>query len=227
MGKVGNRARLTIQRPSPALVEKFREASPPDLAEAMNMSGAIRDICPIYLPIPKLLGTAITVRAQPGDSLMIAKALAIAQPGDVIVIDGRGVVSRSMWGGQRSQIADARGVRGAVIDGATRDTDESQAAGIPVFARAICPMGSMAKGPGELNFPIACGGIAVHPGDIIVADAEGIVVIPWQDAEDVYNAWRRILDYERAAQADAVAGRQYRAAQTERLLGENDCEIIE
>ena len=91
MGKVGNRVRLTIQRPSLALVAKFRGASPPDLAEAMNMSGAMREIRPIYLPIPKLVGTAITVRAQPGDSLMVAKALAIAQPGDVIVIDGRGV----------------------------------------------------------------------------------------------------------------------------------------
>jgi regulator of RNase E activity RraA len=227
MGKVGNRARLTIQRPSPALVEKFREASPPDLAEAMNMSGAMREIRPIYLPIPKLVGTAITVRAQPGDSLMVAKALAIAQPGDVIVIDGRGVVSRSLWGGQRSQFAAARRIRGAIIDGATRDTDESQAAGVPVFARAICPMGSTAKGPGELNFPIACGGVAVHPGDIVVADAEGIVVIPWRDAEDVYSAWRRVLDYEEAAQADSAAGRQFAAARTERLLSEIECEIIE
>jgi regulator of RNase E activity RraA len=227
MGKVGNRVRLTIQRPSPELVGKFHEASPPDLAEAMNMSGAMREIRPIYLPIPKLVGTAITVRAQPGDSLMVAKALAIAQPGDVIVIDGRGVMSRSMWGGQRSQLAAARGIRGAVIDGATRDTDESQAVGVPVFARAICPMGSTAKGPGELNFPIACGGVPVHPGDIVVADAEGIVVIPWQDAENVYNAWRKILEYEKAAQADARAGRHYSGARTERLLAEIECEIIE
>jgi regulator of RNase E activity RraA len=98
---------------------------------------------------------------------------------------------------------------------------------MPVFARAICPMGSTAKGPGELNFPIACGGVAVHPGDIVVADAQGIVVIPWQDAEDVYSAWRRVLEYEETAQADAAAGRQYAAARTERLLGEIECEIIE
>jgi regulator of RNase E activity RraA len=226
MGKVGNRARLTIQRPSPALVGKFREASPPDLAEAMNMSGAMRDICPMYRPIPKLVGTAITVRVQPGDSLMVAKALAIAQPGDVIVIDGRGVVSRSLWGGNRSLFAASRGIAGAIIDGATRDTDESQSAGLPVFARAICPMGSTAKGPGELNFPIACGGIAVHPGDVVVGDAEGIVVIPWQDAEDVYSAWRRVMEYEQAAQADNAAGRQVGAERTERLLGEIECEII-
>lgn len=227
MGKVGNRVRLTIQRPSLALVAKFRGASPPDLAEAMNMSGAMREIRPIYLPIPKLVGTAITVRAQPGNSLMVAKALAIAQPGDVIVIDGRGVASRSLWGGQRSQFAASRGICGAIIDGATRDTDESQAAGVPVFARAICPMGSTAKGPGELNFPIACGGVPVHPGDIVVANSEGIVVIPWQDAEDVYSAWCKVLEYEEVAQADAAAGRQYSGARTDLLLGEIECEIIE
>src|SRR5262249_28074926 len=110
MGNAGNRARLPLPRPSPALLAQFREPRPPDRAEAMNMSGAMRGIHPIYRPISKLIGTAITVRAQPGDSLMVAKALAIAQPGDVIVIDGRGVVSRSMWGGQRSQLAASRGV---------------------------------------------------------------------------------------------------------------------
>lgn len=113
-----------------------------------------------------------------------------------------------------------------VNGGARRDRPE-QLTHRAVFARAICPMGSTAKGPGELNFPIACGGVPVHPGDIVVADAEGIVVIPWQDAEDVYSAWRKVLEYEEAAQADAAAGRQYGAARTERLLGEIECEIIE
>ena len=70
-------------------------------------------------------------------------------------------------------------------------------------------------------------GVAVHPGDIVVADAEGIVVIHWQDAEDFYSAWRKVLEYEEAAQADAAAGRQYAGARTERPLGEIECEIIE
>src|SRR5438128_1303736 len=96
--KVGNRIRLSIERPPRELIEKFREASPPDLADAMNKSGAMREIVPVYAPMQRCVGPAITVKVPTGDALMVRKAMSVAQPGDVIVIDGRGTISRSLWG---------------------------------------------------------------------------------------------------------------------------------
>lgn len=225
MGKVGNRARLTIERPPRELVDRFREASPPDLADAMNKSGAMREILPMYAPMPRMVGTAVTVKAPTGDALMVRKAMAVAEPGDVIVIDGRGTISRSLWGGNRSKTVAARGIAGVVIDGGTRDIDETREAGLPLFARAICPMASASAGPGELNYPIACGGVVVNPGDIIVADAEGIAVIPRADAEDVYAAWLKIVERERDWSAKASAGQQLGGDEVDRLLRETGCEI--
>ena len=227
MGNVGNRARLTIQRPPRELVERFGEESPPDLADAMNKSGAMREILPMYAPMRRMVGTAITVKAPTGDALMVRKAMAVAQPGDVIVIDGRGAISRSLWGGNRSATVAARGIAGVVIDGGTRDTDETRDVDLPLFARAVCPMASASAGPGELNYPIACGGVVVSPGDILVGDAEGIVVIPSQDAEDVYAAWQKIVEREKDWHAKATRGQQQGVDEVDRLLREGGCEIVE
>lgn len=225
MGKVGNRIRQSIERPSRDLVEKFREASPPDLAEAMHHFGAMREIYPMYTPMPKCVGTAITVRVHPGDALMIQQAQEMAQSGDVIVVDGRGVISRSVWGGNRSMLAVSNGVAGAIIDGACRDSDESKSVNFPIFARTLCPMGSGKAGPGEINFPIACGGVVVNPGDIVVADEQGIVVIPWQDAEDVYEAWCRVVAKEQVTQASNRVGQQ-NAPDLEKRLQELKCQFV-
>ena len=224
MGQVGNRIHLSIERPPRELVEKFREARTPDLTDAMNRSGGMREIYPTYTPIPKCVGPAITVKVQPGDALMVQKAVSIAEPGDVIVIDGRGLISRSVWGGVRSAFAAYKGIAGVIIDGATRDVDETKAAGLPIFARAITTMGSVWSSTGEINYPVACGGVVVNPGDIVVADDRGIVVIPRQDAEDVYNAWRKIVDYE-TMHSDAQVGRQNGADEVEQLLIKLGCEV--
>ena len=227
MGKVGNRIRLTFERPPKALIAAFREASPPDLADAMNKSGAMRGLFPIYAPMRRMVGPAFTVKVPTGDALMIRKALVLAQPGDVIVIDGRGTVSRSLWGGNRSMTVAARGIEGVVIDGGTRDTDETRAAGLPLFARAICPMASGSSGPGEINYPVACGGVVVNPGDIVVGDAEGIVVIPREDAADVHAAWLKIVERERDWQAKSAAGETYGQDDVDALLAGIGCEIRE
>lgn len=218
MSTVGNRVRLEIDRPSRELVEEFRDASPPDVADAMNKSGAMREIQPMYSPMPRCVGTAITVKVPAGDALMVRKALTLAQPGDVIVIDGRGTTGRSLWGGNRSSFAAARGVAGVIIDGGTRDIDETQQAGLPLFARAVSPAGSGSSGPGEVNFPIACGGVVVNPGDIVIADANGIVVIPKGDAEEVFAAWQQIVEREAGWRARSTAGEVYGADDVDDLL---------
>ncbi|HET7265715.1 MAG TPA: RraA family protein [bacterium] len=226
MGNVGNRIRLTIERPSAAMIARFQEADPPDLCDAMNKSGAMREIAPIYRPMRRCVGPAITVKAPTGDSLMIRKAMGLAQPGDVIVIDGRGTISRSLWGGNRSTFVAQKGVAGVIIDGGTRDIAETQALNLPLFARAICPMASASSGPGEVNFPVSCGGVVVHPGDIIVATEEGIAVIPRADIESVYEAWRKIVEREKVWSAGAASGKQAGADEVDRLLAQSGCEIL-
>jgi len=218
MASVGNRVRLTIDRPAADSIDRFREASPPDLADAMNRAGAMRDLFPAYRPIPKCIGPALTVKVPAGGSAVILKAMELAQRGDVIVIDGRGTTTASLWGGNRSIYAAQKQLAGVIIDGAMRDVAESRQVNLPVFARAIAPTAGASTGPGEVNYPVSCGGVVVCPGDIVVADEEGIVVIPRGDADDVYAAWRQIVEREVAWRADSAAGRQVGGLDVDRRL---------
>lgn len=227
MGNVGNRVRLTIDRPPAELVSRFKGALSPDLADAMHKSGAMREIYPMYSPMPPCIGPAITVKAPIGDSLMVRKAMVIAQSGDVIVIDGSGSISNSLWGGNRSKVAATRGVAGVIVDGSTRDIAETQELGLPLFARALCPMASLSAGAGELNFPISCGGLVVNPGDIIVADSEGIVVIPKDDAEDVYAAWRKAVEREAEWRVKAATGQDFAGDNVDDVFRKLGTEIFE
>lgn len=124
-----------------------------------------------------LCGVALTVRVRPGDNLMIHKALTLAQPGDVIVVDGSGDVSHALVGGLMRLAALARGVVGFVLDGAIRDVGEWAEGELPVFARGHSHRRPGKDGPGEINVPIACAGLAVAPGDLVLGDADGVVTV--------------------------------------------------
>ena len=125
-----------------------------------------------------LCGPALTVRVRPGDNLMIHVALQMAQPGDVIVIDGAGDLTQALIGGLMRTTAQARGIAGFVVDGAVRDLAEWAEGGIAVHARGHTHRGPSKDGPGEVNVPIACAGMSVAPGDLILGDADGVVCIP-------------------------------------------------
>ncbi len=127
--------------------------------------------------VPKLVGTACTVKTFPGDNLMVHKSLDIVQPGDVIVIDTGGSQRAAVLGDLISNKALHRGVAGFVVDGLIRDADGIKETNLPVFARGVTPFGPLHRGPGELNYPVSCGGIVVNPGDIVVADENGVVVV--------------------------------------------------
>lgn len=226
MPKPGNRIRLSIQRPPQSLIDRFRETSAPGLADAMARTGCMREIRPIFTPIARVVGPAITVKVPTGDSLMLRKALELAQAGDVIVVDGRGDTTRALWGGNRSLLAVSKGVAGLIVDGAVRDAEEAQDAGFPVFARALQPMASSSIGPGEVNFPIACGGVVVNPGDIIVADAEGIAVIPPADAESILATLDGINAKDAAWQAAIADGNGSQLEEVDRLLSQAATEIL-
>jgi 4-hydroxy-4-methyl-2-oxoglutarate aldolase len=226
MSKPGNRIRLTVPRPSAHLVDQFRYFSPPVLADAMHRSGCMRDIRNVYSPMKRVVGTALTVKAPTGDSLMLRKALEIAHPGDIIAVDARGDTTRALWGGNRSLLAVSKGVIGLVIDGAVRDVDEARLAGFPIFARGVQPMASASFGPGEVNFPIACGGVVVNPGDIIVADEEGVAVVSPDDAEVVLRQIEHVNERDAAWVSAIQEGSGSQLEEVDRLLLLAGTEII-
>lgn len=131
-----------------------------------------------------------------GDNLMIHKALDMAKPGDIIVVDGEGCTDRSLAGEIMFTYAHQRGLNGFVFDGAIRDLDGARNVAMPVYAKAVTPQGPFKHGPGEINVPICCGGQVVFPGDILVGDADGIVVIRPSYAAELAAVSRQKVDSE-------------------------------
>src|SRR5262249_17502314 len=127
---------------------------------------------------------ACTVKLYPGDNLMVHKALDVARPGDVVVIDV-GVTSNAALGDLIATKARHRGIAGFIVDGLIRDLPGILQVDLPIFARGTTPFGPLHRGPGEINYPICCGGVVVNPGDIVVADQAGIVTIPAEIAEEL------------------------------------------
>jgi 4-hydroxy-4-methyl-2-oxoglutarate aldolase len=196
-----------VPRLEDVVIESFRSFLVPDISDAVGplytMSPGMR---PLYEPIGRLAGRALTVKAPPGDSLTVHGAITLCQPGDVLVIDSRGHVE-SCSGGSGMLIAPIRaGLAGVVVDGAWRDIPDLQALNFPIFGRGTCPV-SRPKGQlGEINVPICCGGVVVNAGDLIVADAEGIVVVPRTGATSVREHVR-----QRSLKARAPQGQDARA----------------
>ena len=176
----GFRIRSDIDRPAAELVAGFGAFDTPAISDRMNrlyaMSQGIRNLTAEDLCI---LGPACTVKVYPGDNLMVHKALDVAQPGDVVVIDTSASAMTAVAGDLISTKARHRGIAGFVVDGLVRDLEEIRALGdFPVYARGVTPIGPLHRGPGEINYPVSVGGIVVFPGDIIVGDLNGVVVIP-------------------------------------------------
>jgi 4-hydroxy-4-methyl-2-oxoglutarate aldolase len=191
-----------VPRIEDGILESFRNFSVPDISDAV---GALYTMSPgmgaLYEPIDRLVGRALTVKAPPGDSLTVHGAITLCQPGDVLVIDWRGHVDSCSGGSGMLMGPIRQGLAGIVVDGAWRDIADLQALNFPVFGRGTCPVSRAKSQLGEINVPVSCGGVVVHPGDLIVADAEGIVVVPRAETESVLSAVR-----ERSKKADAARG---------------------
>jgi RraA family protein len=153
-----------------------------------------------------LCGPAITVRVRPGDNLMIHKAIAMAEPGDIIVVDGGGDLTQALIGGLMLASAQARKVGGFVIDGAIRDIAEWAEGGVPVYAKGHVHRGPSKDGPGEINVPIACAGLVVNPGDLVLGDADGILAIPSAEVETLLPLVRAHAAKEARIRESNLAG---------------------
>jgi RraA family protein len=223
----GFRIRSHISRPDPALVAGFGEFETPAISDLMNrlytMCTAIRNLT---APTLRILGPACTVKVFPGDNLMVHKSLDLAQPGDVVVVDAGGSSMNAVLGDLVSTKARHRHLGGFVVDGYVRDIPGILALDFPVYARGVTPIGPLHRGPGEVNFPIQCGGIVVHPGDVVAGDANGVVVIPQDAAAALLDRLRARRAIEANYEA-AVARGEFSNAWVDTILALGACEVVD
>lgn len=144
----------------------------------------------------KCAGPALTVLTKEGDNLAIHRALDDAKPGDILVINALGGNTRAVFGDLLAEICLAAGIAGVVIDGLTRDRAGIRDLGLPLWARGVSPAGPAKTGPGAVHVPVACGGVVVHPGDLISADDDGIAVLRPERAESVLEKLKQIDSFE-------------------------------
>ena len=197
MSNAGCRIFLKVNRPKQELVEGFKGLPVANIADEMNRFFCMDARIKPFNAKP-LLGTAFTVKARVGDNLLLHKALELAQPGDVIIVDGQGSLANALIGEIMMTQAVVNGIAGVVVDGAIRDAEAMKALDISVYAAGVQPKGPYKEGPGEINVPVCCGGVVVNPGDIIVGDADGIVVINSQDAPRLLEKAKAKLANEQA-----------------------------
>ena len=207
-----------FQRPDARLVDELREvakcySASCVFADVQKRGGVMHSgMKPIFRG--KAIGPALTIRLSPGDLQDPLAALHVAKPGDVVVVDAGGETETSVFGGLMGSLFQNRGVAGAIIDGACRDTDELHDLGFIVFSRAVTARGTHTMFSGrkddyELNVPVQCGGIVVSPGDIIVADEIGVTVVPSADLEVVLAAAREQAEREEATRRRIREGRTF------------------
>ena len=213
-----------FQRPDPRLVEQVRAvakcySASCVFADVQQRGGVMHSaLKPIFNG--KAVGPALTVKLSPGDLQDPLLALHVAQPGDVVVVDAGGETETSVFGGLMGSLFKNRGVQGAVIDGACRDTDELRDIGFLVFSRAVTARGTHTMFSGrktdvQVSVPVTCGGIVVRPGDVIVGDEIGVTVIPAANLEKVLVAAREQAEREEATRQRIRQGKTF-----EELLAE-------
>ena len=170
-----------------------------------------------------LIGPAFTVKTRPGDNLLTHKAIDMAAPGDVILVDAGGGLDQAIIGEIMSSHARRRGIAGMIIDGAIRDADAISASDFPVYACGVTHRGPYKDGPGEINVTISIAGMVVNPGDIIVGDADGVVAIPQVDAERVLALTIAQNEKETAVLAAIAAGKPIDRSWVDKMLLDKGC----
>ncbi len=172
----------------PALVERFRRLPVANISDCMmRIAAGGPRLRPMHSGTP-MAGVALTVKTRPGDNLFVHKALDLAKPGDVIVVDAGGDLTNAIIGELMSGYAASRKLAGMVINGAIRDADILRKADFPVYAAGVTHRGPYKDGPGQINVPVSLDGMVVRPGDIVLGDGDGVLCIPLEDAERIHAA---------------------------------------
>lgn len=200
---IGARIRRAVGRPDPATLAALTGVASCDAADAL---GRLAVVDPAIRPMtgrPTLSGPALTVLCRPDDNLMIHAAIDMAQPGDVIVVSAGGGLQTALVGELLSAWAKVRGVAGFVIDGAVRDVESLH---LPTFARGTSPRAPFRVAAGEVGYPVGLGGLSIQSGDIIIGDADGIVVVPQDQAAVVLERVAAIRQADQAAKREMASG---------------------
>ncbi len=226
MAGIGFRVRTKIERAPKHLAERFAKYPTGNIVDAMGRVGAMDPgIKPVGRGM-KLAGSALTVRIRACDNLVIYKAMELGQPGDVLVIATGNFQGAATWGDLTSMIAKAKGIVGVVTDGMVRDVDGICQVGLPVFARGATPNSPFKDGQGEVNFTVSCGGVTVRPGDILVGDGDGVVVIPREDWDEVLKGVAKVAEKESQTVANIQAGKLI-PDWVAKTLAERGCTFVE
>lgn len=200
------------ERPPADLLAAFRRHSVANLGDALERLDIVDGgIAPIW-PGARAVGSALTVLTVAGDNQAVIDALERIEPGDILVVNAGGYPGRAIMGDNLAQRFELFGATGAVVDGYVRDRDIIEDLGFPVFARGLTPAGPFKNGPGRIGVPVAIGGVVVSPGDIVVADSDGIIAIPRHRADEALAAADAIVALEAAKDAEVVAMRGARGA---------------
>ncbi|QLG28932.1 4-carboxy-4-hydroxy-2-oxoadipate aldolase/oxaloacetate decarboxylase [Halorarum halophilum] len=196
-----------IERQDRDLVESFEEIPSTIVSDVTGNIGLTMDsgIRPAFDGV-EMAGSAVTVKAAPGDNLIIHKAITMAEPGDVLVIDCDGYTDTGHIGELMSRSCQANGLSGLIIDGAYRDSRDIAEMEFPVYGRGVNPQGPLKQDPGSINVTISCGGVSVDPGDIVVGDDDGVAVIPGHGAEKVLELAHQKLAAEDTTREEVEAG---------------------
>lgn len=205
-GRPGFRVQPRWRRPDAALLASFRTASSAQIADCMSRLGAMDSGIRRVWPSPRVIGAALTVWCHSGDNLMLHKALSLAAPGDIVVMNTQGNVVNAGFGELLATSAMKAGVSAVIVDGVVRDADALEKMGLPVYSRGLSPNGCNKDGAGEVGAIVACGGVAVRPGDIIVADRDGVTVVPLDDASEVARLAAAQVDREAKRLAEIEKG---------------------
>ena len=216
---------LKRRRAVPAeLALQFIDVPVSNVSDCMSrLFGGGAHLRPMHSGRP-MSGPALTVRTRPGDNLMIHKALQMAAPGDIIVVDAGGDLTNAVIGDLVVGVAIQRGLGGFVINGAIRDAKALREGDFPIFAAGVTHRGSYKDGPGEINVPIAIDGMVIEPGDLIIGDDDGVLCVPFDHVQSVLAAARKKADVE-AVKAKAIAAGQVDTAWIDATLKRLGCLI--
>lgn len=199
-----------IPRPERRLIAEAGTLGIADLHEALGaVAGRMALMSPRMRPLSagiRISGPAVTAYNYPGDNLMLHKALQLAEPGDVLVLTNGGGTQGALWGELAARYATRKGLAGVIVEGSIRDTDELRAMRFPVWSTAISPSHPDKRSPGAVNMPIVCDGALVNPGDVIVADGDGVLVVPRDRLEAVVEAARMRQSKEAGLKERIAAG---------------------
>jgi len=196
-----------IERPDRDVVEEFEAVPSTIVSDVTGNIGLTMDsgIKPAYDGI-QMAGTAVTVNASPGDNLIIHKAITMAEPGDVLVIDANGYTDTGHIGELMCTSCQANDLAGLIIDGGYRDSSEIAEMEFPVYGRGTNPQGPLKQDPGSINVTVSCGGVSVDPGDIVIGDDDGLAVIPHEGAEEVLERSHQKLSAEDSVREEVLEG---------------------